>query len=51
LSDALLAEGTSARPDVMSLFQVLFRVALILGAIVVVGVGVLFAGCVLALWR
>jgi hypothetical protein len=47
LTEARPAGTASSRSGVMSVFEVLFRVALILGAIVVVGLGVLFAGCAL----
>jgi hypothetical protein len=45
LSDGRLHDPHSVGSEVMGVFQVLFRVALIIAGIVVVGLGVLFAGC------
>jgi hypothetical protein len=43
------SDSPSISSEVMSVLGVLFRVFLIMAAIVVVGVGVLFAGCALML--
>ena len=45
LTEARIARQPSVGSEVMGLFQVLFRVLLIMIAIVVVGLAVLFAGC------
>jgi uncharacterized membrane protein len=47
LTEARIARQPSVGSEVMGLFQVLFRVLLIMVAIVVVGLAVLFAGCAL----